>query len=68
MFHYYIGLIRAKLNLGAMMSIGWAIISAGDYADSRGAPGINQADGAELGPYTAGTRAGAKPSQRNTGP
>ena len=30
------------------MSIGWAIISAGDYADSRGAPGINQADGAEL--------------------
>ena len=48
MFHYYIGLIRAKLNLGAMMSIGWAIISAGDYADSRGAPGINQADGAEL--------------------
>jgi 1,5-anhydro-D-fructose reductase (1,5-anhydro-D-mannitol-forming) len=30
------------------MSIGWAIISAGDYADSRGAPGINQADGGEL--------------------
>jgi len=31
-----------------MMSIGWAIISCGDYADSRGAPGINQAEGAEL--------------------
>ena len=31
-----------------MMSIGWAIISAGDFADSRGAPGINQAEGAEL--------------------
>ncbi len=30
------------------MSIGWAIISAGDFADSRGAPGINQAQGAEL--------------------
>jgi 1,5-anhydro-D-fructose reductase (1,5-anhydro-D-mannitol-forming) len=30
------------------MPIGWAIISAGDFADSRGAPGINQADGAEL--------------------
>lgn len=30
------------------MSIGWAIISAGDYADSRGAPGINQAEGAKL--------------------
>ncbi len=30
------------------MSIGWAIISCGDYADSRGAPGINQAEGAEL--------------------
>ena len=30
------------------MSIGWAIISCGDYADSRGAPGINRAEGAEL--------------------
>ena len=30
------------------MSFGWAIISAGDYADSRGAPAINQAMGAEL--------------------
>ena len=30
------------------MSIGWAIISCGDYADSRGAPGINEAEGAEL--------------------
>ncbi len=30
------------------MSIGWAIIGVGDYADSRGAPGINQAEGAEL--------------------
>jgi len=30
------------------MSFGWAVISAGDYADSRGAPGINQAEGAEL--------------------
>ena len=30
------------------MPIGWAIISCGDYADSRGAPGINQAEGAEL--------------------
>ena len=30
------------------MSIGWAIISAGDYADSRGAPGINQAENGEL--------------------
>ena len=30
------------------MSIGWAIISAGDYADTRGAPAINQAQGAEL--------------------
>lgn len=30
------------------MSIGWAIISAGDYADSRGAPGIKQAEGGEL--------------------
>lgn len=30
------------------MSIGWAIISCGDYADSRGAPGVNQAEGAEL--------------------
>ncbi len=30
------------------MSIGWAIISCGDYADSTGAPGINQAEGAEL--------------------
>ena len=30
------------------MSIGWAIISASDYADSRGAPAINQAQGAEL--------------------
>ncbi|MCI0845141.1 MAG: Gfo/Idh/MocA family oxidoreductase, partial [Chloroflexi bacterium] len=30
------------------MSIGWGLISAGDFADSRGAPGINQADGAEL--------------------
>ena len=30
------------------MSIGWAIISTGDYADSRGAPAINQAQGAEL--------------------
>jgi len=31
-----------------MMSIGWAIISAGDFADSRGAPGINLSEGAEL--------------------
>ena len=31
-----------------MMSVGWAIISCGDYADSRGAPGINQAEGGEL--------------------
>ncbi|MCH7737689.1 MAG: Gfo/Idh/MocA family oxidoreductase [Chloroflexi bacterium] len=30
------------------MSIGWAIISSGDFADSRGAPAINQAEGAEL--------------------
>ena len=30
------------------MSIGWAIISAGDYADTRGAPAINQAEGADL--------------------
>ena len=30
------------------MSIGWAIISTGDYADSRGAPGINQAQDAML--------------------
>ena len=30
------------------MSIGWAIISVGDYADSRGAPAINQAQDAEL--------------------
>ena len=30
------------------MSFGWAIISAGDYANSRGAPGINQAADAEL--------------------
>jgi|TARA_B100000809_G_scaffold228422_1_gene241417 1,5-anhydro-D-fructose reductase (1,5-anhydro-D-mannitol-forming) len=30
------------------MAIGWAIISCGDYADSRGAPGINEAEGAEL--------------------
>ena len=30
------------------MSIGWAIISAGDYADSRGAPGIKQAEGGKL--------------------
>ena len=30
------------------MPIGWAIISAGDFADSRGAPAINQAQGAEL--------------------
>ena len=30
------------------MSIGWAIISCGDFADSRGAPAINQAMGAEL--------------------
>jgi 1,5-anhydro-D-fructose reductase (1,5-anhydro-D-mannitol-forming) len=30
------------------LSIGWAIISTGDYADSRGAPGINQAQDAEL--------------------
>ena len=30
------------------MSIGWAIISCGDYADFRGAPGINEAEGAEL--------------------
>ena len=30
------------------MSIGWAIISTGDYADTRGAPAINQAQGAEL--------------------
>ena len=32
----------------ATMSIGWAIISCGDYADSRGAPGVNQAEGGEL--------------------
>ena len=31
-----------------MMSIGWAIISCGDFAESRGAPGINQAEDAEL--------------------
>ena len=31
-----------------MMSFRWAIISAGDFADSRAAPGINQAEGAEL--------------------
>ena len=30
------------------MSIGWAIISCGDFAESRGAPGVNEADGAEL--------------------
>ena len=30
------------------MSIGWAIISTGDYADSRGAPAINRAQEAEL--------------------
>ena len=30
------------------MSTGWGIISCGDYADSRGAPGINRAEGAEL--------------------
>ncbi|MCH8893716.1 MAG: Gfo/Idh/MocA family oxidoreductase [Chloroflexi bacterium] len=30
------------------MSMGWAIISTGDYADTRGAPAINQAQGAEL--------------------
>ena len=30
------------------MSFGWAIISAGDYANSRGAPGINQAADADL--------------------
>ena len=30
------------------MSIGWAIISTGDYADDRGAPAINRAQGAEL--------------------
>ena len=30
------------------MSIGRVIISAGDYADSRGAPGIKQAEGDEL--------------------
>ena len=30
------------------MSIGWAIIGAGDFAESRGAPSINQAQGAEL--------------------
>ncbi|MQG33720.1 MAG: Gfo/Idh/MocA family oxidoreductase [SAR202 cluster bacterium] len=33
---------------GVKMSIGWAILSCGDYADSRGAPGVNQAEGAEL--------------------
>ena len=30
------------------MSFGWAIISVGDYADSRGAPAIDQAQDAEL--------------------
>ena len=30
------------------MSFGWAIISTGDYADSRGAPGINRAQDAML--------------------
>ena len=30
------------------MSIGWAIISASGYADTRAAPAINQAQGAEL--------------------
>ena len=30
------------------MSFGWAIISCGDFADSRGAPGVNEADEAEL--------------------
>ena len=29
---------------GAMTSVGWAIISPGDYADSRGVPGINRAE------------------------
>ena len=30
------------------MSIGWAIISTSGYADTRAAPAINQAQGAEL--------------------
>lgn len=29
------------------MPIEWAIVSIGDYADSRGAPAINQAQGAD---------------------
>ena len=50
------------------MSIGWAIISAGDFADSRGAPAINQAQGAELVAVSSRTRAGLKPSPRSTEP
>ena len=38
------------------MSIGWAIISAGDFAESRGAPAINQAQGAELVAVTSRDR------------
>ena len=30
------------------MSVGWAILSCGDFADSRGAPGINQAEEGKL--------------------
>ena len=46
--HIMFTFIQAKTLNGDMMTIGWAIISTGDYADSRGAPGINQAEGAEL--------------------
>lgn len=38
------------------MSIGWAIISVGDFAESRGAPAINQAQGAELVAVTSRDR------------
>jgi len=37
-----------KTQTGEPMSIRWAILSCGDFADSRGALGINQAEGAEL--------------------
>ena len=36
--------------------MGWAIISAGDFANSRGAPAINQAQGADLVAVTSRDR------------
>ena len=38
------------------MPMGWAIISAGDFANSRGAPAINQAQGADLVAVTSRDR------------